>query len=161
MKRTTLVLGLVVAFCTTARAEKPSPAKGSAHEMTCGQMMAAKAALPKKLAELMMEVTEGLEAHAKVMMTAKKDAIARAEAKALLKIARAQKALGQKAAKLAADMEALKDLPSSPEAEKTVDMTKMSEMAEKQLRLQREFGKMLLDDAQQAEKMLKMHKSKK
>lgn len=150
MKITVLVIGLLVALGSVSHAQK---------KMSCGQMMATRAAQPKKLAELMTIAVEGTEAHAKVLLAVKGDAKAQAEAKALGKVAKGYKALGAAAAKLAADMEAMKDLESSPEAEKTGDMAKMMEMMTKQIVIMKELGKLMTDDAKKGEQMMKAAKA--
>jgi hypothetical protein len=157
MRQLALILTLVFAFGGISYAQKGKAAPKK--EMSCGEMMAAKAALPKKLAELMAVAFEGLDAHVKLLAAAKGDAKAQAEAKALAKVAKGHKAMGDAATKVAADMEAMKELPSSPEVEKTADMAKMMEGMQKQIALMKELGKMMTDEAKKGEQMMKAAKA--
>ena len=106
-------------------------------EKTCGQMIAEKAVLPAKMAEVMQAVTDMMDAHAKYMLT-NKDKDSKKEAAALQKLAKEHKALSASFKKTADGMKKLADLPGAPH----------------------DMGKMMADPAIQAsmKAMLQTHK---
>ncbi len=99
---------LLAAFALLA-----APLSAHADGKTCGQMLADKAVLPAKMAEVMTAVTNMMEAHAKFMMT-NKDKDSKKEAAALQKVAKEHKALAAAFKKTSESMKKLADLPGAP-----------------------------------------------
>jgi hypothetical protein len=167
MKRIALAV-LVIATTAFAQDKKamppassPAPAAPAAAEpgtkMTCGQMMASKAALPSKMAELMTAVADSVEAHAK--WTGTKDKMAKAEHDMLMKVAKDHRAVAKQYTAIAATMTKAKDLQQAPHDPKTADMAKMAELTQKQITLAREMAALMTKDADESEKMLASMKS--
>ena len=119
--------------------------------MTCGQVMAAKAAMPAKLAEMLTAINDNTAMHAKWAGT--KDKAAKGEHDAMMKVVKDHKAMIAAANKTSKDMAAMKDMPPCKHDMKTMDPKMMDGMT-KALALQKEFAAMLIKDAEMSEKMM-------
>jgi hypothetical protein len=100
---------LACTFATVAHAE----------DKTCGQMMAAKAVLPAKMAETMTAVANMFDAHAKFMLEGKTKE-GKKEADAFKGVAKQHRDLAAGFKKTAESMNKLATLPAAPH-----DMAKM------------------------------------
>ena len=125
-------------------------------QMTCGQMMASKAVMPQKMSELLTNVADNLEAHAKWVGT--KDKAAKAENDQLIKVAKEHRAIAASMKKTAETMQKGKDLAQAPHDMKTMD-PKMAEGMTRQIALEREMASLLQKDADDAEKHLSSMKT--
>jgi hypothetical protein len=148
-----LGLGVFGVWAATATAGPPA-AKGGAKEENCGAMMKQTAALPKKFAELMTAVTDGMTAHAN-WAAMNKDPKSQAEAAAMKKIADDHRALAAAATKAASDMEAAGTLQPAPHDRSKMDPKAMADQMTKQIALEREMANMMLKHADEGEKMMK------
>jgi hypothetical protein len=166
-----LSLAPAVAFAQAApakaptKAATPAPAKAAAPAATpatppaaapsCGQMIASKAVLPAKMAELMTAVAETMDAHAALMIAGKTKEGAK-EAKGLKKIAADHRALAKAMAKAQASMEAAAKWPNAPHDMATMmgDAKLMASM-QKMLAAEKEMVALMQKDLAEMEAMHK------
>ncbi len=109
MRKFFLTVLLMCSFATLAHAE----------DKTCGQMMAEKAVLPAKMAEVMTAVVGMLDAHAKFMLDGKTKE-GKKEATALQALAKHHKGLATAFTKTSEAMKKMAEVPGAPH-----DMGKM------------------------------------
>jgi hypothetical protein len=112
MKNMILISLLLCGSSSIALAEK-APAHAGHAGHSCGQMISAKAALPKKMAEVMTSVADMMDAHAAIM-TASKTKEASLEVAGLKKIAADHRALAESFQKTADDMSKASSWPNAP-----------------------------------------------
>ncbi len=145
---------LAVDAPAAAPAAAPAPA-AAAPEMTCGQMMAAKAELPAKLAEMITAMNAGMEMHMKALG---KDG--KAEKAGMMKLVKDHKAMIAAASKTSKDMAAMKDLKACKHDPKVMSDPKMMDGMTKQIALEKELASMMMKDAEAGEKMMADMKAK-
>jgi hypothetical protein len=133
-------------------AAAPAPAGGP----TCGQMMASKAVLPAKMAEVMAAVSEMLEAHAAFMIAGKTKEGAK-EAAGMKKIAKMHKDLGALFTKTAAEMTKAGSWAAAPHdmAAMKADPKIQAAMA-KMLQTHKDMAALLNKEVAEMEAMMKM-----
>jgi hypothetical protein len=149
MKRIAIVGAVLAAGGITLLARAGEP--GSTQD--CGQMIKSHVVFPTKMADLMNQLADNFEAHAK-WVGQSKDKAAKQEAEALNKMAKDHRALAKDMQKAAATMEKYSNIPPAPHDMKTMD-PKMGEMMTKQAALEKEIGGMMVKDASDMEKMMK------
>lgn len=137
-----------------ARAEAPAAAPaapGTAQTVDCGKIIKEKAVMPAKASELHGLVSQMLEAHSKLMAQGKSKE-AKAEGKAVAKIAREHKQISDKLKSLSDAMANNTIVSAEHEAPKP-DPTH-TELMNKLISTEKELAMMLKTDAEAMEKML-------
>ena len=121
-------------------------------EPTCGQELAADAAVPEALAALMGHVAENMDAHARWVGRATPDAAR--EHDALAQIASAYRAISDSAAGAAAWMRALGDLPAVAHDPARLDRVALASWMRRKIAMQRAFAALILEHAEMSEAAL-------
>jgi hypothetical protein len=144
----------VFGFTSVGLADKVAKAPAADKGPTCGQMMAEKAVLPAKMAELVTAVAANAEAHAAFMLsTEPKSKEAAAEAEGLRKLAQIHRDLAIQFTKTSEAMKSAAAWPAAPHdmAKMQVD-AKISESNKAMLTTHRDMAAMLQKEVAMMEK---------
>ena len=122
------------------------------HEDTCGQELAAGASVPEQLGTLFKHVAENLRDHAAWVGTTTADA--KREHDAMLATAESYELISAKSQQAAAAMRALEQLPAVPHDASKLDRQKLAASMKKKVELQRKLASVLLEHAEQSQRVL-------
>jgi hypothetical protein len=131
---------------------KPAPAHREDEELTCGQELAASAEVPEQWQALMSHVATNMEWHATWVGTT--SSRARSEHEALLRVARAYRAMAAAAGRAATAMKSMRDLPVAAHDPARLDRGAQARWMRAKIRMQRSFAALLLRHADESEKAL-------
>lgn len=146
-----VVLLLSLPLAAHAQKETGKMKHGSMETMDCAKMIKNKAPIAAKLAELMTQMADNFEAHAK-WIRGNKDAASRAEVQHLNTLVKEQRAAAASLKKLATEMESARFEPAPHDTSKTAPA--FNESMTEQARLQREIADLLRKDAAAIEKSI-------
>lgn len=121
-------------------------------EDTCGQELAAGASVPEQLGALFQHVAENLRDHAAWVGTTTADA--KREHDAMLATAESYEQISNKSQQAAAAMRALEQLPAAPHDANKLDRQKLAVWMRKKVELQRKLAGVLLEHAEQSQRVL-------
>ncbi len=144
-----VVVLLALPLAAHAQKETGKMKHGSMETMDCARMIKNKAPIAAKLSELMTQMADTFEAHAK-WIRGNKDAASRTEAQHLNKLVKEQRAAAASLKKLASQMESA-SFEAAPHDVSKMDPAINESMTE-QVRLQREVADLLRKDAAAIEK---------
>ncbi len=121
-------------------------------EETCGQELAASAVVPEQFAALFRHVAVNLRDHAAWVGAA--SASAKREHDAMLDVAHGYDAMSVDAQRTASLMRTLDNLPAAPHDPERLDREKFLAWMKTKIELQRGLAGMLLEHAEQSERVL-------
>jgi hypothetical protein len=149
-----LTLVLFVTALTVSSADgRPSMKTAEAtKEQTCGQELAASAEVPQRWQDRMNHVATNLEWHAN-WVGADSNA-AKQEHDALMRVARAYRAIATASARAAGAMKAMKDLEPAPHAPSKFDREGQTRWMQAKIQMQRELATLLMQHAADSERAL-------
>jgi hypothetical protein len=131
--------------------------KGMSHQAAvntkgdCAAMIRSKAEIPKKMSELLTQVADNFEAHAKAMMT-NKDKASKQEVSYLMKLAKQQREVALSIHKVATEMASARFEPA-PHSAAMMDSSQMKEALSRQAMLEKQVASLLSKDAAGIQKM--------
>jgi hypothetical protein len=119
---------------------------------TCGQELAASAVVPEQLAALFRHVAANLRDHAAWVGTASVDT--KREHDAMMDVAHGYEAIGLSAQRTATLMRTLENLPTVSHDPQKLDRKKFLVWMKTKIDLQRELARLLMEHAEQSERVL-------
>ena len=153
MNRLAIAVVAITALSGAAYANQPMAAGASTVKMEdCGAAMKAMIPLPTKFRELMTAVSGGLNMHA-AWLGSSKDPGAKAEAKALKKLAMDHAAVAKEMTVIVADFEAIGKVGLAAHDTAKMD-PKWGETMMRQVKLEKEMAALMLKHAEDTEKMM-------
>lgn len=120
---------------------------------TCGQELAASAVIPERLAALFEHVAANLRDHAAWVGTATADA--KREHDAMMDVAHGYEAISVAAQRTATLMRTLEHLPTASHDPKKMDREKFLAWMKTKIDLQLELASMLMEHAEQSQRVLR------
>jgi hypothetical protein len=126
-------------------------------EETCGQELAASASVPDQFAQLFQHVARNLRDHADSVGT--DTPAAQREHDAMLAVAQGYETTAAEAQRTANIMRTMQDIPPAPHARENWDKGSFALWMTRKIEMQRELARMLLEHADQSERVLKLANS--
>jgi hypothetical protein len=153
MKTSPISLLIVLLATVATAADRKAPAKGAepTGQMTCGQYLAAKAALPGKIADTLAVSTDLLELHAKWVSSAK-DKASKAEEEFLTRLVKEQRTVIAAVRAIGDEQAKGRDLPMPRHPQKPDP--KLVELMTAQAKTNRELALMLQKEAEDLDKRI-------
>lgn len=149
MRNTALVVLLLLAPAVSLHAHGGT--KMDAHEVSCGQEMAADSEVPALLSKLMGHVAGNMEAHARWVGA---EAGGKREHDSLVTMGHEYRAIAEAAGRAASAMRAMKDLPAAPHDPARLDRAGQARWMRAKIDMQVELARMLMRHAEASKKVL-------
>jgi hypothetical protein len=124
----------------------------ASEDLSCCAELARSAVVPERIGELMLHVTQNLEAHAQWVGAGSE--AARLEQSALREVAADFRAIAEAAARAVQHMRAAAGLPSPPHDPGSWDRAAFVSWMQRKIELQRALAELLLEHAQLSERGL-------